>query len=286
MSIVEYAAARILSPLSALLQKPLSLVDAHSPEARQAFTVRTPIPRVSVVANDGKPFTEEQRILLHEIFDVIRTAEENDARFRELENRMMTLQRENLDLVVRNRVLSEVTTRDTLTGLYNRWYVMEKIDSEMNRSLRHGSPVSLIMLDIDHFKLVNDTFGHNVGDQVLQWVGKTLRDSCRVYDVPGRYGGEEFCVVLPETRVGNTTVVAERIRNRLEMSELMFGESKVSVTASFGIAGLDSVPDDGVLSPAALIDRADRALYPAKTHGRTRVELWDAVLLPDDGPSH
>src|SRR5205085_7412887 len=125
---------------------------------------------------------------------------------------------------------------------YNRWYVMEKIESEINRSVRHGSPVSLLMIDIDHFKQVNDSYGHAVGDQVLQSVGKTLRDSCRVYDVPGRYGGEEFCVVLPETRIGYTTVVAERIRNRLEMSELMFGESKVSVTASFGIAGLDSVP--------------------------------------------
>src|SRR6185369_4855414 len=117
MSILEHAAARILTPLSALLQKPLSLADSQSPEARQAFSVRSPIPRVSIVANDGKPFTEEQRVLLHEIFDVIRTAEENDARFRELEHRMMTLQRENLDLTVRNRVLSEVTTRDTLTGL-------------------------------------------------------------------------------------------------------------------------------------------------------------------------
>src|SRR4051795_3706714 len=253
MSIVEYPAAPILSPLSALLQKPLSLVDAHSPEARQAFTVRTPIPRVSVVANDGKPFTEEQRILLHEIFDVIRTAEENDARFRELENRMLGLQRENLDLVVRNRVLSEVTTRDTLTGLYNRWYVMEKIESEINRSVRHGSPVSLLMIDIDHFKQVNDSYGHAVGDQVLQSVGKTLRDSCRVYDVPGRYGGEEFCVVLPETRMGYTPVVAERIRSRFEAQELTIGDNTLRVTASFGIAGLDSVPGDSALSPAALL---------------------------------
>jgi diguanylate cyclase (GGDEF)-like protein len=288
MSIVEYAAARILSPLSALLQKPLSLVDAHSPEARQAFSVRTPIPRVAIVSHDGKPFTEEQRVLLHEIFDVIRTAEENDARFRELENRMLGLQRENLDLVVRNRVLSEVTTRDTLTGLYNRWYVMEKIESEINRSLRHGSPVSLLMIDIDHFKQVNDSYGHAVGDQVLQTFGKTLRDSCRVYDVPGRYGGEEFCVVLPETRMGYTPVVAERIRARLAETPTIIGDESIIVTASIGAAGLDSPPEDGILSPSALIDRADRALYTAKSRGRNRVEMWDTPLLdlPPDTVNH
>jgi diguanylate cyclase (GGDEF)-like protein len=286
MAIVESAAARMIPPLSALLQKPLSLVDGHSPEASGAFAIRFAAPRLCVVSTDGRPFSETERHLLGTIFDILRISDETEMKFNELEQRMLSLQRENLDLVVKNRVLNEVSSRDTLTGLFNRGYVIEKLDSEINRAVRHGSPMAVMMLDIDHFKLVNDTFGHNVGDQVLQWVGKTLRDSCRVYDVPGRYGGEEFCVVLPETRVGNTTVVAERIRNRLEMSELMFGESKVSVTASFGIAGLDSVPDDGVLSPAALIDRADRALYSAKNHGRNRVELWDAVLLPDDGPSH
>ena len=288
MSIVEYAAARILSPLSALLQRPLSLVDSQSPEARQAFSVRSPIPRVSIVSNDGKPFTDEQRILLHEIFDVIRTAEENDARFRELESRMMHLQRENLDLTVRNRVLSEVTTRDTLTGLYNRWYVMEKIESEINRSVRHGSPVSLLMIDIDHFKQVNDSYGHAVGDQVLQSVGKTLRDSCRVYDVPGRYGGEEFCVVLPETRIGYTPVVAERIRAKLAETPTVVGDESIVVTASIGAAGLDSPPEDGILSPSALIDRADRALYSAKSRGRNRVEMWDTQLLelPPDTVNH
>ncbi len=102
---------------------------------------------------------------------------------------------------------------------------MEKIDSEMNRSLRRGCPVSLIRLDIDHFKRVNDSFGHSAGDRVLRSVGQVLRDSCRVYDIAGRYGGEEFCIVLPETRVGNTTAVAERIRERLAASSFEVGAS-------------------------------------------------------------
>src|SRR5438552_15751931 len=186
-----------------------------------------------------------------------------------------------MDLLMRNRILSEVSARDSLTGLYNRWYVMEKIESEMNRSLRHGSPVAVLMIDIDHFKRVNDTWGHAVGDEVLKNVGQVLRDSCRVYDVPGRYGGEEFCIVLPETRVGNTRQVAERIRSRLATTELPVGDKSIIVTASIGVAGMDPVADEGVVSAAALLDRADRALYSAKHHGRNRVELY----LPEAPPS-
>jgi diguanylate cyclase (GGDEF)-like protein len=155
---------------------------------------------------------------------------------------------------------------------------MEKIDSEMNRSLRHGSPVSILMLDIDHFKRVNDSFGHTAGDDVLRSVGQVLRDCCRVYDVPGRYGGEEFCVVLPETRVGNTAVVAERIRERMATNRFEVGGDTVVVTASIGVAGIDSIDGEGVVSSSTLIDRADRALYSAKHHGRNRVEQWDVAM--------
>jgi diguanylate cyclase (GGDEF)-like protein len=279
---LESAAARILAPLSELLHKPLYLVDSQSPEAGSGFSVRLQVPRLAVVAADGKPFADEERRLIGEVFDVIRIAEESEARFQELESRMLSLQRENLDLTVRNRTLSEVSSRDTLTGLYNRWYVIEKIESELNRALRHGSPMSLLMLDIDHFKRINDTWGHPAGDEVLKSVGKMLKESCRVYDVPGRYGGEEFCIVLPETKPGNTTVVAERIRKRLEETELTLGDASVAVTASIGIAGMENQSDEEMLSPAALIDRADRALYSAKTRGRNRIEMWDRAFL--DGP--
>jgi diguanylate cyclase (GGDEF)-like protein len=195
-----------------------------------------------------------------------------------LEDSLAAAKRDNLELAMKNSILTEISARDALTGLYNRWYVMEKIDSEMNRSLRHGSPVSILMLDIDHFKRVNDSFGHTAGDGVLRSVGQVLRDCCRVYDVPGRYGGEEFCVVLPETRVGNTTVVAERIRERMAANRFEVGGDTVVVTASIGVAGIDSVEGEGVVSPSTLIDRADRALYSAKHHGRNRVEQWDVGM--------
>ena len=279
MTSFESNAARILAPLAELLHKPLYLVDGQSAEAGHSFAVRLHVPRVAVVAADGKPFSDEERRLIRELFDVIRVAEESEARYQELEQRMLSLQRENLDLTVRNRTLSEVSSRDTLTGLYNRWYVIEKLDSELNRAIRHGSAMSLLMLDLDHFKRINDTWGHPAGDEVLKSVGKLLRESCRVYDVPGRYGGEEFCIVLPETKPGNTTVVAERIRKRLETTELSCGDASIAVTASIGIAGMDMDSEEGLLSPAALIDRADRALYSAKTRGRNRIELWDRALI-------
>ena len=205
----------------------------------------------------GEPFTlSERRLVL-----------EAEARLRELEE-------ENARLTAANRALSEMSSRDSLTGLYNRWYVLEKIDREINRSLRHGSPMSLLMIDIDHFKQINDAFGHLVGDEVLRAVGQVLKESCRIYDVPGRYGGEEFCVLLPETKLGNTTPVAERIRRRLATSEMHCGERTFVVTASFGISGLEEIaaPD---LSPSVLIERADRALYLAKSHGRNCIEMWE-----------
>lgn len=277
---IAEVAGRVLRPLSAMLNSRLKLETGTAADENRT-TVSVSGGNLVVRAADGRVFSETEREFLREVFELIRLAEESDARLRAFEDRIGRLEAENLDLLMQNRVLSEISARDSLTGLYNRWYVLEKIDSEMNRALRHGSPMSVLMLDIDHFKRVNDSFGHTVGDEVLKIVGQVLRESCRIYDVPGRYGGEEFCIVLPETRVGNTTVVAERIRTRLAATELPVGNASVSVTASIGVAGMDSVSDEGVVSAAALIERADRALYAAKHHGRNRVELWLPELPPD-----
>ncbi|MGZ8868651.1 MAG: GGDEF domain-containing protein [Thermoanaerobaculia bacterium] len=269
---IDVAGARILAPLSALLKKPIRVVDGQEAERSDAFTVHLPLAHLSVVSAGGASFSEAERHLIYEIFDLIRHAEENNVRVQELQGRVNRLERENLDLIVKHRILSENSSRDALTGLYNRWYVMDKIEAEINRSLRHGAPLSLMMLDIDHFKHVNDTYGHMAGDQVLQSVGKLLRESCRVYDVPGRYGGEEFCILLPETKLDNTSVVANRIRERLEVTGVDVPGASVIVTASIGVAGLDA--HDTPLTGAGLIDRADKALYSAKERGRNRVELW------------
>ena len=280
MRMIAEAAGRVLRPLSSLLSTRLKLENGTATDEDRS-TVVIEGSNLVVRAADSRPFTDTEREFVREVFELIRIAEQTDARLRMFEDRIGKLEGENLDLLMQNRSLSEISARDSLTGLYNRWYVMEKIDSEMNRALRHGSPMSVLMLDLDHFKSVNDSFGHSVGDNVLKSVGQVLRESCRVYDVPGRYGGEEFCVVLPDTRVLNTKMVAERIRSRLASTELPAGERSIVVTASIGVAGMDSVADEGVVSAAALLDRADRALYAAKHGGRNRVELW----LPEGPPS-
>ncbi|HUP47948.1 MAG TPA: diguanylate cyclase [Thermoanaerobaculia bacterium] len=280
---IDAAGARILAPLSALLKKPIRVVDGQEAEGSDAFTVHLPLAHLSIVSAGGGPFSDDERRVIHEIFDLILHAEENSLRASELQQRVTRLEKENLDLTVKNKILSEASSRDTLTGLYNRWYVMDKIEAEINRSLRHGAPLSLMMLDIDHFKRVNDTWGHTVGDRVLQSVGRLLRDTCRVYDVPSRYGGEEFCILLPDTRIENTTQVANRIRQRLEVLEMDVPGASVAVTASIGVATLDA-GDDSVLTGSALVDRADRALYSAKERGRNRVELWDGSAQQPGGP--
>jgi diguanylate cyclase (GGDEF)-like protein len=269
----EDAAARIVRSLSALLDKELSVIDPESAAGARSF-VLTP----TMAVQDDAAFSSAHRDLVREVASIVRFANDRDRKVSELEERLASVENENVDLVLKNGLLSEISARDSLTGLYNRLYVLEKIDSEMNRSVRHGFPVSLLMLDIDHFKRVNDSFGHSAGDVVLRSVAQVLRDSCRVYDVASRYGGEEFCVVLPETRVGNTTVVAERIRERMAAHRFEVGGDSVIVTASIGIAGIDSAESEGIVSPATLIDRADRALYSAKHHGRNRVEMWNAAM--------
>jgi diguanylate cyclase (GGDEF)-like protein len=280
---IAEVAGRILRPLSRLLDRRLQL-DEGAAAAGDMTVVSVAAPAVVVRAEDGRPFNEAERQLLDEIFALARLADESDNRLRALEDRFLILQRENLDLVMKNRILSEISHKDALTGLYNRFYVMEKIDSEMNRALRHGYPISVLMLDLDHFKRINDSYGHPVGDEVLKTVGQVLRDSCRVYDVAGRYGGEEFCIVLPETQVGNTTQVAERIRNRLATTPLSVGSTSIVVTASIGVAGMDST--EGVLSASTLVERADRALYSAKHLGRNRVEMWNPGATGPQEMSH
>src|SRR5258706_3750247 len=200
----EDAAIRIARSLSVLLERKLTIVDAASADSACSVALTPSI----AVQFDGA-VESVPRDVIREMASLVRFASDRDARVRELNEQLANLESANLDLLMKNSALSEISARDSLTGLYNRWYVMEKIDSEMNRSLRHGSPVSLIMMDIDHFKRVNDSFGHSAGDRVLRSVGQVLRDSCRVYDVAGRYGGGGSFVLVPPPAVRETNGVGQ-----------------------------------------------------------------------------
>lgn len=157
---------------------------------------------------------------------------------------------------------------DYLTGLPNRRRFFELAEKEMHRAERYGSQVSLLMLDVDHFKRINDTHGHKIGDQVLQKLSEVCRNTLRTIDIVGRIGGEEFAVLLPETDDRHALEAAERLRDALATAQVPLENGKLlNFTASFGVSALNKID----ISIDALLSRADEALYQAKNTGRNRV---------------
>ena len=162
---------------------------------------------------------------------------------------------------------------DMLTGVSNRRDFTEKAEISFAHFKRHKNPLSVIMLDADHFKRINDNYGHHVGDQVLQQLGSTLKNTLRTSDISGRLGGEEFAAVLPETNLEQAQLLAERLRAEIEKIQIHTDNGEVHCTASFGVAQTNT--DD---SFHALFKRADDAMYRAKAEGRNRVEVMDRVM--------
>ncbi len=160
--------------------------------------------------------------------------------------------------------LDELTTADPLTGLRNRRFLDRTLAYELVRRRRYERPLTLMLLDLDHFKRVNDTRGHDVGDDVLRAVGDTLRQILRRADLAARYGGEEFAVVFPETPAEGAVVVAERVRRTVQGLDVQ----GLTITTSIGLASVEGVWEG---DPAALLRAADQALYRAKREGRNRV---------------
>lgn len=166
---------------------------------------------------------------------------------------------------------------DVLTGLRNRAFFDERLAAEVAASFRHRRPLSLVMVDLDHFKSLNDRFGHPFGDFVLQRVGDSLGRGLRPMDAACRYGGEELALILPDTDVHAATCVAERLRELIRDLSFEPRGKKIVVTASLGIAELHSL-GEGPLTAERLLDLADRALYAAKAAGRDCVR--SAGMLP------
>jgi two-component system cell cycle response regulator len=160
-----------------------------------------------------------------------------------------------------------LTTVDGLTQIFNKRYFMDTIEREIARAHRYRRSLSLVMFDIDHFKKVNDGFGHLAGDYVLKHLAQTVRSKIRREDCFARYGGEEFAIVLPEIDNANAVPFAEKIRQIVEKTEFKFENTRIPVTISMGVATIDDEPTD----VAALIKRADERLYEAKASGRNRV---------------
>jgi diguanylate cyclase len=168
-----------------------------------------------------------------------------------------------------NSQLEKVSRVDGLTGLYNRRFWEEQFVMEYKRDKRSESPSALIMLDIDNFKKVNDTYGHPAGDEVIKTLAGIIKKAIRETDLAGRYGGEEFAVILPDTPVANVEFVAERIRRLVEKCVVVYDEINISFTVSIGIAGFKQTYRDST----QWLDMADKSLYQAKAAGKNRVIL-------------
>ncbi|KPK30786.1 MAG: diguanylate cyclase [Nitrospira bacterium SG8_35_1] len=163
--------------------------------------------------------------------------------------------------------LKEMTMKDGLTGVYNRRYLETRMKEEYERHVRYDSPLSLVMLDIDHFKNVNDTYGHQCGDYILKAVADGVGKSIRNVDCLARYGGEEFCCLLPETGIEAATMVAERFRKVIMDQEHTYDGNVIKVTISLGVAEVV----EGINSAKILQKEADALLYQAKRQGRNKV---------------
>ncbi len=163
--------------------------------------------------------------------------------------------------------VEHMAINDSLTGLHTRRYLMERFEEEFARAGLRGLSLSILMIDVDNFKRINDEYGHLAGDQVLREVGRMISQSTREIDISGRYGGEEFCVVLPDTDKQGALLAAERIRVSLSDQKIKAYDASVHVSVSIGVATL---PDDAH-HMTELLDKADWALYRAKRLGRNRV---------------
>lgn len=194
-------------------------------------------------------------------------------------NYISELTKQSATTIERANVYSEIlknATMDALTGLNNRRQFEIRLKEEYSSANRQNTPLCAIMIDIDFFKKFNDTYGHAIGDTVLRTTANVIKEQLREYDIPSRYGGEEFCILLPQTNIDEAKIVAERLRNSVENKKIEIQTNKneqikyISVTISVGLAQLDikDMADD-------LYMKADRALYKAKEEGRNRVVVYE-----------
>lgn len=236
----------------------IDTIGERSREVMELFTIHP---------GDLKPFSQ---IMQEAVEELGRLNFSYEQIVLELKQAKLNAEQLAINLKQANDKLRELAFRDELTGLYNHRYFQEIVDAELNRSVRYKHPLTLLLLDIDYFKEVNDTYGHLVGDQVLKEVSQIMVKLVRQNDIVARYGGEEFAIVMPETGKVGGKVIAQRVRRGIEQHQIDSKKQTLSVTVSIGLYSTDMA--DGDIIKETLIAQSDRALYKAKRNGRNRVE--------------
>lgn len=186
---------------------------------------------------------------------------------REFARTVELLRQRNSELEMLNQQLWKLSHTDELTGYFNRRHIVSRMEEEISRSLRYEMALSVVLADIDHFKRINDTFGHLAGDRALQTIADLFRSKLRESDLIGRFGGEEFLLILPHTDLSGAEAFCHRLRDHVEKHPLQLGDQSVTMTSSFGVATLSPELD----TSQKLLRIADRNLYRAKYLGRNRV---------------
>lgn len=261
----------------------LILLDYQMPkmngiEFLQAFKVGdrfTDTPVVVITGADKKDVLQEA--LAAGATDFLRKPVD-DVEFLARARNMLRLRDRQLELVAAHQKLEIQAATDGLTGLRNRARFLQGFEDEFGRSRRYRHPLSVSMIDVDHFKMVNDTHGHGLGDGVLKSLADIMVNELRDVDCVGRLGGEEFAAYFPETDIVGAVLACERLRVAVEDSSVDAGGLSVFVTVSIGVTEMNPDCDD----PASFLKRADELLYKAKSTGRNRVET-DLAAADDDG---
>jgi diguanylate cyclase (GGDEF)-like protein/PAS domain S-box-containing protein len=249
--------------------------------AGRALTLKLPEGELKQLLISSSPITDNKGrvrgclVNIDNVTAVHHANEELRRTLRQLEDSQAHIESQNVEL-------RRLASRDTLTGCFNRRAFFESAEDLFAQARRTQTPLACLMIDIDHFKQFNDRYGHAVGDQVIQVVAKSLGAGLRQVDVLGRYGGEEFCIVLPNASLGEAQAVAERLRADIEAraNRGIRGVEVMPITASLGLAMLGG----SARNLEALVDQADQALYQSKKGGRNRVTVWTVASAPAASP--
>lgn len=272
MSLVQFTSRHGATPQHTRLtldeQEPLRLAGFGVVSWTDAERQRREMGRFAEVVPDAGSVMAATLRTWDDVFGAVYVSAREPNAFTERHRELLVMFARHVVYPIQRERLQALATTDVMTGLSNHRAFRARLKDEVDRARRYAHPLSLILLDIDHFKRVNDTLGHRAGDLLLSQIGGMLRRNSRGIDFAARYGGEEMAILCPETRPEDAAVVAERIRQAIEGRRFELADAgTVSITVSLGVAGVPESAGD----EAALVEEADRALYAAKAKGRNRV---------------